>query len=302
MFEPNTTFLICSDGITRHIDDFELRDLLLSSDKPANIVQKMKEICYERGAEDNLTAVIAKVSNSTVADNLNGSKNKIPSDFEEATIAAARPPVVVNDAIFSENSLSDETQTQNFQFPVLNNQNCKKLVISVKLMFPKLKINEIRCLFRLKIRLISLFKEMKFSREDRNYFAEEKSEKSVFGKILSPLLTLLLGTLFGAGIYHLWAQKNVEPQVPQLVQQSPDIPYKSFEDNRRNVDRNPQQYHCTNTAPPQDAEDFYLLGRAYLLTGKFPKLKNALYRQKIVWRRQTTSTVKFWQMILKSVW
>ena len=28
MFEPGTTFLLCSDGITRHIDDFQLRELL----------------------------------------------------------------------------------------------------------------------------------------------------------------------------------------------------------------------------------------------------------------------------------
>lgn len=62
MFEPGTTFLLCSDGITRHIDDFQLRELLQSEDNPTNICQRMKEICYQRGAEDNLTAVIAKVS------------------------------------------------------------------------------------------------------------------------------------------------------------------------------------------------------------------------------------------------
>lgn len=51
MIEPNTTFLICSDGITRHIDDFQLRELLMFDDTPANICERMKEICYERGAE-----------------------------------------------------------------------------------------------------------------------------------------------------------------------------------------------------------------------------------------------------------
>src|SRR5205085_3927816 len=35
MFEPNTSFLLCSDGITRHIDDFEIRDLLNSGQKPS---------------------------------------------------------------------------------------------------------------------------------------------------------------------------------------------------------------------------------------------------------------------------
>ncbi len=44
MFEPHTTFLLCSDGITRHIDDFQLRELLLFKDTPANICNRMKEL------------------------------------------------------------------------------------------------------------------------------------------------------------------------------------------------------------------------------------------------------------------
>ena len=32
MFEPNTAFLLCSDGITRHINDFEIRELLIDGD------------------------------------------------------------------------------------------------------------------------------------------------------------------------------------------------------------------------------------------------------------------------------
>ncbi len=54
MFEPHTTFLVCSDGITRHLEDSEIQNLLLLNESPASICQRMKEICYERGAEDNL--------------------------------------------------------------------------------------------------------------------------------------------------------------------------------------------------------------------------------------------------------
>ena len=56
-----TTFLLCTDGITRHIPDNELRILLLSAQNPDAICAQMKERCYERGAEDNLTAVIVQV-------------------------------------------------------------------------------------------------------------------------------------------------------------------------------------------------------------------------------------------------
>src|SRR6185369_7544019 len=59
--DDGTEFLLCTDGITRHIPDHELRHLLLSyPDLPA-LCDELKRICYQRGAEDNLTAVIVSV-------------------------------------------------------------------------------------------------------------------------------------------------------------------------------------------------------------------------------------------------
>ena len=84
MFEPNTAFLLCSDGITRHIPDTELRDLLASPDAPVTICQQMKEICYSRGAEDNLTAVLIKIDGASASPT-------VDDDLEENTIATARP-------------------------------------------------------------------------------------------------------------------------------------------------------------------------------------------------------------------
>jgi protein phosphatase len=54
-------FLLCTDGITRHIPDNELRELLQSGRSPEAICAAMKERCYQRGAEDNLTAVIVQL-------------------------------------------------------------------------------------------------------------------------------------------------------------------------------------------------------------------------------------------------
>lgn len=59
--DEGTTFLLCSDGITRHIPDDELLSLLYSEQEPDVTCAEMKRICYERGAEDNLTAVIVRV-------------------------------------------------------------------------------------------------------------------------------------------------------------------------------------------------------------------------------------------------
>src|SRR5205814_5969011 len=59
--EGGTTFLLCTDGITRHIPDSELRRLLVSGQTPEAICADMKGLCYQRGAEDNLTAVVVQL-------------------------------------------------------------------------------------------------------------------------------------------------------------------------------------------------------------------------------------------------
>ena len=51
-------FLLCSDGITRHIKDEELQELLGVDQHPAALCERLKEMCYAGGAEDNLTGII----------------------------------------------------------------------------------------------------------------------------------------------------------------------------------------------------------------------------------------------------
>jgi serine/threonine protein phosphatase PrpC len=59
--DDGTEFLLCTDGITRHIPDHELRQVLLSHDDLAAVCAELKQRCFERGAEDNLTAVLVCV-------------------------------------------------------------------------------------------------------------------------------------------------------------------------------------------------------------------------------------------------
>jgi protein phosphatase len=61
--EDDTIFLLCSDGITRHIPDEEITSLLHGASLDATC-EEMKRLCYERGAEDNLTAVIIRIGSS----------------------------------------------------------------------------------------------------------------------------------------------------------------------------------------------------------------------------------------------
>ncbi|HKX84736.1 MAG TPA: Stp1/IreP family PP2C-type Ser/Thr phosphatase, partial [Pyrinomonadaceae bacterium] len=57
MVNEGSTFLLCSDGITKHIKDQELHSLLASGADLDMICNRLKDLCYARGAEDNLTAV-----------------------------------------------------------------------------------------------------------------------------------------------------------------------------------------------------------------------------------------------------
>ncbi|MFL6230614.1 MAG: protein phosphatase 2C domain-containing protein [Pyrinomonadaceae bacterium] len=59
--EDGTVFLLCSDGITRHLSDAEISALLRGGDSLAAACEEMKRRCFERGAEDNLTAVVVRI-------------------------------------------------------------------------------------------------------------------------------------------------------------------------------------------------------------------------------------------------
>jgi serine/threonine protein phosphatase PrpC len=66
--EDGTEFLLCTDGITRHIPDHELRQLMLVNDDLATLCAELKRRCYDRGAEDNLTAVVVRVGSRISTD------------------------------------------------------------------------------------------------------------------------------------------------------------------------------------------------------------------------------------------
>jgi len=66
--QDGTEFLLCSDGITRHVSDTEIRQLLVLNDDLESACAQLKERCFERGAEDNLTVVIVRVGKRISAD------------------------------------------------------------------------------------------------------------------------------------------------------------------------------------------------------------------------------------------
>jgi serine/threonine protein phosphatase PrpC/TolA-binding protein len=56
-----TRFLLCSDGIYRHLSDEEIARVLAQIKEPQEAADELKRIVHERGADDNLTAVVVQV-------------------------------------------------------------------------------------------------------------------------------------------------------------------------------------------------------------------------------------------------
>ncbi len=85
--ESGTVFLLCSDGITRHIPDDELSAILRDAASLEAACEEMKRRCYERGAEDNLTAVLVRVGGS------NGGREAGDADDDAPTLIRERADV-----------------------------------------------------------------------------------------------------------------------------------------------------------------------------------------------------------------
>ena len=83
--EDGTIFLLCSDGITRHLPDEELSALLGGSGSLDAACAEMKRRCFERGAEDNLTAVVVRVGGTA-----NAASEILNTDEDERTLLTER--------------------------------------------------------------------------------------------------------------------------------------------------------------------------------------------------------------------
>ncbi|UCJ17923.1 protein phosphatase 2C domain-containing protein [Pseudomonas sp. MM211] len=58
---PGDTFLLCSDGLNKTVEDYELREVLGHED-PYQMVRSLVHLGLTRGAPDNITAVVIKAA------------------------------------------------------------------------------------------------------------------------------------------------------------------------------------------------------------------------------------------------
>ncbi len=283
MIEPGTAFLICSDGITRHVSDEEIKGVLTFGGDPIEICEYLKKLCFERGAEDNLTAVVVKARG--IAQKDHGSVDQPDDKFEETTIATARTPFdeIVSDLpdngellelgtpelISSESSsdLDDPILIDTDEFPFPTKGELEKEQSSPEQPTPEIVVE-----LEPEQRPEPAFSMFGDAGVD---LAEERSGGS--GKIILGVAMLLIGGLIGLAAYHFLLLPIPQPAIsnPLSAMKSENIEFSSFEKNRRNVDADPAAY-LKEVPPPEDAEDFYLIGRANILVRDFPNARLAL--------------------------
>ncbi len=287
--EPGTAFLLCSDGITRHVSDAEIKGVLTFGGEPAEVCQYLRDLCYERGAEDNLTAVIVRIGAKTSASVIAADEQII--EFEEDTITTARSPFESRALDDDDSLLEIDTQelpsaesltgdvTERIEFwPEVPGENLPEAPVAT-ISEPTVELPLVAAAENVEPPLtVNTADDSGFSMFG-NSGAEESDAtgQSSSGSFLTALAMLALGAIVGLGVYHfVLAPKSSGPAVPQLSEMSsPNIPLNTFEKNRRNVDNDPAGYITKAPIDPQDCEDAYLLGRAYLLTGDYPKARNA---------------------------
>ncbi|MFG1495159.1 protein phosphatase 2C domain-containing protein [Saccharospirillum sp. HFRX-1] len=60
-FKPGDRYLLCSDGLNRHVEDDEI-GRLLANEAPKTVCRSLVDLTLERGAKDNVTVVVVEIN------------------------------------------------------------------------------------------------------------------------------------------------------------------------------------------------------------------------------------------------
>ena len=245
--EDGTEFLLCTDGITRHVSDNELRQLLVVSNSLDDVCNELKRRCYERGAEDNLTVVVVRVGERLSADDRLGDlEPTLTPETQYATQPNGQPATVVAE------SQGNLVPASRIAFPGPQGGDGPVVHDRLNVADP----------------------------------AVATSGGSGATKVLGALLVLLLiaGAFYAGARYKeripFLATKEQPAAAPvNTPTPVPEEPFMKFEKARRQVDQDPRAWLQTEAAKElvtagvqnpldsPDAEFLYLYGRANLLSG-----------------------------------
>jgi serine/threonine protein phosphatase PrpC len=258
--DDGTEFLLCTDGITRHIPDHELRHLLITYDDLPTLCGELKRLCYERGVEDNLTAVVVCVGSLISA-------QERTDDLERTIQPETTRPITA-----AQTMLGTQVESAGTLLPP-----SRKAFPGSDVAAPLVQE--------------SVPQEPGTARaiESRPDVPERPSSKSGIERTMTRFFVFVLflavvGAAFYAGRKYKGAIPYVDPSASPLAQVSPtpiagDDPLLKFERSRREVDNDPNAWLATQMKSEllrqgiqqpldsTDAEFLYLYGRASLLVG-----------------------------------
>ena len=243
--EEGTEFLLCTDGITRHVSDNELRQLMVISNSLDELCNELKQRCYERGAEDNLTVVAVRVGEHLKA-------GERLSDLEP-TISPETHPVYATE---SGNGVQPES---NF-------------IPASRVAFPGPATPP----------AASLAEEIKLNVAEPRAKQGGSSAARVFGFLV--VLALIAGAFYAGARFKErvpFLATKAQPAAAAVPASTPvpEEPFVKFEKARRQVDQDPRAWLASepskellaagvqNPIDSPNAEFLYLYGRANLLTG-----------------------------------
>ncbi|HEY6122157.1 MAG TPA: PP2C family serine/threonine-protein phosphatase [Pyrinomonadaceae bacterium] len=252
--ENGTEFLLCSDGITRHVSDGEIRQLLIATDDLGEVCEELKKRCYELGAEDNLTVVVVRAGDRVLAETRFGDlEPTITPETEPATAGIDFQQTLVGAA-----------------------SDGHKLVPASRVAFPASAAEEAATVTQGQV-MTSGERPLRIN------------EPAAAGSAATRIFVLLIFLVGIAGAFYAgtrykgpipFLRASAQPQVTPLPVSAPvEDPVLKFEHARRNVDRGPnewltgemqQELAKQGIQKPLDSNDpefLYLYGRASLLSG-----------------------------------
>jgi len=87
--DDRTSFMLCSDGVTRHVTDDEIARLMKNGQRPQAVCDRLKQLCYQGGAEDNLTAIVVDFGARSYAPTAeDATKPRVPARAAQAQVAS----------------------------------------------------------------------------------------------------------------------------------------------------------------------------------------------------------------------
>lgn len=309
--EPGEIFLLCSDGITRHVSDAEIRGALATCETPEAACLYLKDVCFERGAEDNLTAVIVKIGGKQTAEPIELAATIPVMDLdEEPTVSLSRPFDPDDDDDLLELGqpgapveIDRSHELELFEtvknIPVGYGQDPQEATVvdepihetdgmtsaeTVKFTTDEIEISDDDSVEPIveqseTIRSIEIEPAQEVSAPMfGSAYSDPPAESGGkgFSKVLFAIGCVVIGGLIGIAAYHYGFGGASEPVPPPVLEsQSENIPFSAFEKNRRNVDADPAAF-LKQLPPPNDAEDHYLIARASVLTGDLSRAKTAI--------------------------